>query len=208
MRSIRARAGLAAAAAVALAAGCSPADDVDTDAAAGAVPPVVDATDDEPTDEGSATDAGDEDTVVVRLVDFTFEDLPATVPAGTQLSIVNESENELHELAAIRLPDDEDRSIEELLELPPEELEGSLAPPSTVLLAAPGGEQIPAVGDGTLDEPGRYAVICVIPTGIDPQVYLDAAGEAAASGEEGPPEVEGGGPPHIAQGMFAELTVE
>jgi hypothetical protein len=57
-------------------------------------------------------------------------------------------------------------------------------------------------GTGTLSEAGRYALICVIPTGADPDEYL----AAAAASEGGPPDVEGG-PPHIVQGMFAELTV-
>jgi hypothetical protein len=79
----------------------------------------------------------------------------------------------------------------------------TLGAPATVLLAAPGGPQIAAVGDGTLTRPGRYAIVCVIPTGADPDAYLQAAAES----DEGPPEVDGG-PPHIAQGMFAELVVE
>lgn len=169
---------LAAAAAVALAAsGCA---DNDT---AEATPP------DEP--------------VEVTLVDFDFEGLPATVTAGTRLTVSNAAASELHELVAFRLPDDEDRELGELVQLPPEELEGILGRPTTVLLAAPGGEQIAAVGDGTFDEPGRYAVLCFIPTGVEPEVYLQAA---AASGDE-PPQVEGG-PPHLVHGMVAELTVE
>jgi hypothetical protein len=59
------------------------------------------------------------------------------------------------------------------------------------------------VGDGKLTEKGRYAVICAIPTGADPQAYL-----AAASGpSDGPPNVPGG-PPHLVQGMFGEITVK
>jgi hypothetical protein len=53
-----------------------------------------------------------------------------------------------------------------------------------------------------LSEPGRYAVICAIPTGADPAEYLEAAAEA----EGGPPEVAGG-PPHLAMGMYGEVTV-
>ena len=59
------------------------------------------------------------------------------------------------------------------------------------------------VGDGTLDEPGRYAIMCFIPTGVAPDVYL----EAAAESEEGPPDV-GGGPPHFVHGMHAELRID
>lgn len=146
----------------------------------------------------------DTGTVEVTAVDYAFEDLPATVPAGTRLALANASSAELHELVAFRLPDDETRSVGELVALPQEEVLPTLGAPVTVLLAPPGGEQIPAVGDGTLAEPGRYAIVCVIPTGADPDEYLQAAAE---SEEEGPPQVDGG-PPHIAQGMFAELAVE
>lgn len=158
----------------------------------------------DPTD--PPADAGDEhDHVEVTAVDFAFEDLPAEIKAGTRLSLVNAAESELHELVAIRLPDEETRSVEELMALPPEE-QGALmaaAEPQTVLLAAPGEEQIPAVGDGTLTEPGRYLILCAIPTGVVPADYL----AAAAQSQGGPPQIEGAGPPHLVQGMFAELTV-
>ncbi len=154
-----------------------------------------------------ASDGGVEDGVLeVTMVDFAYEGLPESVPAGTRLTVVNDSEAELHELLVFRLPDDETRSIEELIALPEEEANAVLgdAGPVAVLLAPPGGEQIDAVGDGTLAEPGRYAVFCAIPTGVDPQAYLDAPPT-----EEGPPEVPGAdGPPHFTHGMFADLTVE
>jgi hypothetical protein len=74
--------------------------------------------------------------------------------------------------------------------------------PAMVLLAAPGGEQIAAVGDGTLAEPGRYLLFCAIPIGADPQEYLEAAQTS-----DGPPQVDGG-PPHFTAGMYGEVTVE
>jgi hypothetical protein len=69
-----------------------------------------------------------------------------------------------------------------------------------VLWAAPGGDQIPAVGDDTLADPGRYLVLCVVPTAADPGEYL------AAATSDGPPQVDGG-PPHVVTGMFAELRL-
>ncbi|MCC5952865.1 MAG: hypothetical protein JJU45_12315 [Acidimicrobiia bacterium] len=147
---------------------------------------------------------GGPDEVEVTLVDFAFEGLPERVPAGTTITLTNDAVSELHELVAFRVPDDEDRSVEELLELSPEEMMAALGgPPAMVLLAEPqSSETIVAVGDGTLEEPGRYVVLCVIPTGADPAEYL-----AAAATSDGPPEVEGG-PPHVAHGMWAELVVE
>lgn len=147
-------------------------------------------------------DAPAADAVDVSLVDFAFEGLPDEVPSGTRLTVTNDATTELHELVAFRLPDDEQRSIAELVQLPPPELIATLGEPATVLLAEPGGPQIAAVGDGTLDETGRYAIVCFIPTGVEPQTYLTAAAET----DEGPPQVEGG-PPHIVHGMHAELVV-
>lgn len=169
-------------------AGCSAGDDAPA-------PEAADATVAGTPDEGAS--------VEVELVDFAFVGLPDTVERGTRLAVSNGAESELHELVAFALPDDEDRPVEELVAVPPEELVGTLGEPAAVLLAAPGGPQIPAVGDGTLSEPGRYAIVCLIPTGVDPQVYLDAAAE----GGEGPPQVDGGGPPHLVHGMHAELEV-
>lgn len=154
--------------------------------------------------EATATAAAAPAPLEVTLVDFAFKDLPDAVPAGTALTVANKSKKELHELVAFRLPDKEKRSIKELAALPPPKLFPALGgEPVTVLLAAPGQPMIPAVGDGTLTKPGRYAVLCSIPTGADPQEYL----EAAAKSNGGPPQVDGG-PPHFTKGMIAELTVE
>jgi len=129
--------------------------------------------------------------------------VPASVEAGTELQLTNVSSDEVHELVLTRLPDDEERSIEEIIEQPRPEVEGivmgglagvSVAPPE-----APGNV---VEGELVLDEPGRYALLCFIPTGADPDEYLAAAQES-----EGPPDVEGG-PPHMFQGMHAEIVVE
>ena len=149
----------------------------------------------------AAGPAGD-GTVVVEAVDYGYVGLPEEVAAGTTMSLRNTSAAEVHELVAVRLPDDETRSAAELVRLPPEELAAFFPGVTTVLVAPPGEDGIPVEGDGTLDRPGRYLVICVIPTGADPAAYL----EAAAASNGGPPDVPGG-PPHIANGMFAELTV-
>ncbi|MGH9153961.1 MAG: hypothetical protein ACRD03_16585 [Acidimicrobiales bacterium] len=176
---------------VALAGACG-GDDDDDDATAG---------DDATTTAAAAGDAG---TVTVTAVDYSFEGLPDEVDAGTRVVLENGSTRELHEFVAIRIPDSETRPVSELVQLPEAEIDALFGStePATVLLAPPGGEMIAAVGDGTLSEPGRYAVVCFIPTGADPQAYL----EAAQSATEGPPDVAGG-PPHVANGMFAELNV-
>ncbi len=146
----------------------------------------------------------DEQTHTVTATDYSFAGIPETMSAGDQFELRNESRTEIHELVAFRIADDETRPIEELVALPPDELLGLVGPePAAVLLAVPDGDMIAAVGDGSFDEPGRYGVLCVIPTGADPDEYL----AAVAQSDGGPPDVAGG-PPHIAHGMFAEFTVE
>ncbi|NNE11620.1 MAG: hypothetical protein HKN41_05165 [Ilumatobacter sp.] len=151
---------------------------------------------------GDDADAAIRDGVLtVTLSDFEFGELPDEVPAGTRLAIENESAGELHELVAVRLADDDERPVSEII-ADVEQLFQS-GPPAAVLLAAPGGDQIDAVGDGTLSEPGRYIVLCSIPTGVDPDLFLNAAADSG----DGPPEVGATGAPHFEHGMYAELTV-
>lgn len=149
--------------------------------------------------EKTTTTVAEDGSITVTAVDFDYEGLPDTVPAGTTFKLVNDSEEELHEFVAFRLPDDEQRSADELIELPQAELEALFGgPPATVLLAKPGGPQIEAVGDGTLAKPGRYLVACSIPVGADPDEILES---------EGPPPTDAG-MPHFHKGMYAEVTVE
>lgn len=142
-------------------------------------------------------------TIEVHAVDYAFEGLPARIAAGSTVSLVNDSDDELHELIAVRLPDDETRSVEELVALPMEELEPFFPHVTDVIVATPGATDSPGavMGDGVLDEPGRYAVICFIPLRADAEAYM----AAMASGEE--PSDEGRMPPHVTEGMYAEVEV-
>jgi hypothetical protein len=150
---------------------------------------------------GDEPDVTANDGVVdVTMSDFSFGDIPDEVPAGTRLAIENTSEHELHELVAVRLADGDDRSVDELISSGLDEVLAA-GPPAAVLLAAPGADQITAVGDGTLREPGRYLLLCAIPTGADVEQYL-----AAAATSDGPPQVDGG-LPHFVNGMVDDLVV-
>ena len=150
---------------------------------------------------GDETDANAADGVLdVTLTDFSFGDLPDEVAAGTRVQIENTSETELHELVAFRLADGDDRPVDEIVASGLDEVLGA-GPPAAVLLAAPGGKQVEAVGDGVLAEPGRYLLLCAIPTGAAPLEYLEAAATS-----DGPPQVDGG-PPHFVNGMVDDLVV-
>lgn len=161
--------------------------------------------DDDGDDDGEAlaADPAAEEAAATEVVavDYHFEGLPETIESGTTLTMRNDSDHEVHELFAMRIPDAETRSVDELIALPQNELFAALpGEPATVLVAPPGDEAIAVLGDGTL-EPGRYLVACAIPTGADPAEFMRQAQEA-----EGPPDVPGG-PPHFTSGMYAELVV-
>jgi hypothetical protein len=145
------------------------------------------------------------ETVTVTAIDYEFQGIPETVAPGTKFVLENTAPAELHEMVALKLPDGETRSAEELIALPEAEQAEVISdeqPPAFVLLAPPNkGEVIPAVGDGTVTEPGRYLVVCFIPQGADPEEYLNAPPS------DGPPQVAGG-PPHATLGMVADFTVE
>jgi plastocyanin len=157
-------------------------------------------------DDGDDGDEGDEgaagDTVEVTGVEYAYEGLPDTVEAGTTFSFTNEGE-ELHEMVAFLIPDEEDRSIDELVQLEDEELGevfGGEPMPEFVLMAEPGDDGtmvFPPDGEATVTEPGRYGVVCFIPVGMT---------EMPEGEQEGPP--EGDGPPHAFEGMTGEFTVE
>lgn len=141
------------------------------------------------------------ETVEVTAIDYAYVDLPAEAAAGTAFTLNNTSGAELHEFVAFKLPDDETRGVHEIMMLPPEEANAILEPGlTTVILAPPEGDNIVPVGDAVLHEPGRYAILCFIPTGIAPQEYLDAV---AATGE--PPTSDD--PPHFVHGMMGEIIV-
>ena len=148
----------------------------------------------------TAAEGEEGDVVEITAVEYAFEDVPDSVPAGTRLSLVNGGE-EPHELIAIRIPDAETRPVGDIVALPEEELGavfGGEPEPQTVILAASGQTDTPGpvVGDGSLSEPGRYAIVCFLPVGADDSILES----------EGPPESDA--PPHVSQGMFAELIVE
>jgi hypothetical protein len=141
--------------------------------------------------------------VEVHAADYGFGGIPASVAPGTEFQFVNDSTAEVHEIVAVRLLDTETRSVHEIVQA--QDLGAIFAGgmPHLVIVAGPnGGEPILAVGDGTLTDPGRYAIVCFIKTGTDPQAYFDAL----AVTPEGPPQVDGGAP-HLVHGMFAEVTV-
>lgn len=152
----------------------------------------------------ASTEAPTPEKIQITAKDYSFEGIPETMAVGSTLSLTNSSSKEVHEIVVFRLPDTEERSGEELAALPMADLQKVLAgPPTMVIVAPPTQPGFVAVGDGTLSQPGRYLAICAVPTGADPSAYMSAA----AQSNGGPVNVPGG-PPHMAEGMWAEFTVQ
>jgi hypothetical protein len=119
--------------------------------------------------------------VPVTLIDYHFNDLPETLPAGpTDFEVTNEG-TEFHVLLIVQRKDGVTQSWDELLQSPDfqtsvEDVAGAAAAP---------GES----GYGVVDlKPGEYLALCPVPVG--------------STGPE-----EGTGPPHFTQGMHMVITV-
>lgn len=137
----------------------------------------------------TAMDVCDAERVDVTAVDYSFQGVPSTVPAGRVGIAFENTGKELHEFVMLRKNDDTTESFEQLLELPEEE---AMQKVTTTFgaFAFPGAKDVRLVEL----EPGEYMAVCFIPVGLTPE---------AAQSEQEPQ-----GPPHFTQGMRAEFTVE
>ena len=131
-----------------------------------------------PIDEYVLAECGFE-TVEVTAAEYTFDGIPATVPAGTVAFSFTNDGSEAHELIMFKRAEGEERPIEELLALPEDQMFSALTFAGAA--QAEPGETTASIP--TL-EPGRYIGVCFLPTG----------------GVEG-------SPPHFMEGMTAEFEV-
>jgi hypothetical protein len=129
--------------------------------------------------------------LAVTAVDYAFQGVPATLPAGTYAPELTNEGSEQHEMIVFRKAPGVTEPIAELLELPEEEA-GSKFVFAGAAFAPPGDS-----GAALVElEPGDYAMVCFIPVG--------SVGDAPPEDSEG----DEGGAPHFTQGMVAEFTVE
>lgn len=126
----------------------------------------------------------DVETLDVTAVDYGFEGVADELPTGYHVVTFSNEGQEQHEVFALRFNDGTTESLEEIVELPEEEVFSKISPVNATF-APPGGSDTVS---WNLAEPGRYAIVCFIPVG--------SVGNA-----------EGDGPPHFTQGMFREFTV-
>ncbi|GAA3225908.1 hypothetical protein GCM10017691_15080 [Pseudonocardia petroleophila] len=123
------------------------------------------------------------DETSVTAVNYEYQGLPDTLPAGeSAVTLTNEGED-LHEIVLARLNDDVTLPVEQVLALPTEEALASVQLVGIVVV--PPGASDTVFVDAS---PGRYVVACFIPEGTT---------------LAGP----GTGPPHFTLGMMKEITV-
>lgn len=123
-------------------------------------------------------DGCDFETIEVEAADYSFDGIPAEVPAGRTSIELKNTGTEEHELVLFRIADDAEGDAMELLSLPEEEQMEAL----TFTGVTFGGPD--STSYAALDlEAGRYLAVCFIPVG----------------GEEE-------GAPHFTHGMHATFT--
>ena len=155
-------------------------------------PPVVSTT------APSVTTALSVTTHVVEAFDYGFRNLPTDVAVGTILELVNTSTTEFHNMIVVRLDPSDDRTVDELADLPFESwysgYSDDMCMPvaETECVAAQGLHARPGQRsyDGRrirLNTPGRYLILGLIPKGADPQAV-----ERGLETHSPPPGVAGG----------------
>ena len=123
--------------------------------------------------------------VPVTARDYEFEGVPETVEPGIVMFELTNEGAELHEMVIARIKGKE--SVEELLELPEKKADKKIVFAGATFASQ--GETTYAYAD--IKKPGRYGVVCFLPVG--------SVDEASAESADGPP--------HAAEGMFAEFEV-
>jgi hypothetical protein len=134
------------------------------------------------------TPADDATDVTITAKEYEFSGTDA-LAAGGMFAVTFENQGEeLHELVVMKVPDGEDRSLDELLA---DESAGDSLTMVGQSFACPGDTADPVGVD--LSDSGRYVVVCFIPTGAMP--------------DTDPADFEHLGAPHAMNGMAAEVNV-
>ena len=143
------------------------------------------ATNEEEVDQWVADNCGFEE-IDISAVDYAFEGVPETIPAGIVTFNFSNDGEEVHEMLMVRYKD-ESLTIDDLMKLSDKEAQKKL-----VFLGASFGPPGAEDSESKELEPGKYALLCFVPVGSTSEEEADKAK----------------GPPHVARGMSAEFVVE
>lgn len=126
----------------------------------------------------------DVETIDVTAKDYKYEGVSASLKAGYHvINFANEG-TEAHEMFTFRINDGVTETLEEIFEVPEEEIFTKITPVNAAF-ALPGAAD---TSSWNLATPGKYVSVCFIPQG--------SVGET-----------EGSGAPHFTHGMIHEFTV-
>lgn len=144
-------------------------------------------------------------TVEVGGVEYAFTGLPTSVPVSTTLTFTNEGA-EIHEMVLDRIADGVTESFEELMALNASgvdlKAEGYIDTDfADQMLLAVSGQT--AEGSITLDQEGRYVVLCFIPTGLETAKLEELGIDPSVLGPDTDPSTLS----LEAQGMIQEFDV-
>jgi hypothetical protein len=128
-------------------------------------------------------------TVEVSAVEYSFDTIPTSLPAGRTTFVFTNNGAEIHEMVVFRINDGVTETVDELLALPEDE-----AFEKVTFTGATFGVQRETDTETFELTPGRYVALCFVPIGTT-EVEPDDADVAEP------------GPPHFTEGMQAEFTV-
>lgn len=147
------------------------------------------------------TDGPDVAHVEVVGVEYAYQGLPGSVPAGTSLGFRNDGA-EVHELELYRINGGVDATLEELLGMDEAEVLSLVEQiGGGPLIAIPGMSAEQTIA---LDREGRYAIVCFIPQGLTAEILGSLPPDVGP--EHLPPELQAA-QPHVALGMVQEFFV-
>ena len=126
----------------------------------------------------------DVETLDVTATEYEYDGIPDELTTGYHVIDFSNTGQEQHEMFAFMINDGVTESLDQLFELPEDEVMAKITPVNAAF-AAPGDTD---TASWNLTAPGNYAVVCFVSTG--------SVGET-----------EGDGPPHFTQGMIHEFTV-
>ena len=123
-------------------------------------------------------------TIDATAKDYMYQGIPDELSTGYQVVNFSNAGQEQHEMFTFKINDGVTESLDEIFNLPEEEIFGKITPVNATF-ALPGKSDTVS---WNLASPGKYAVVCFIPVG--------SVGET-----------QGDGPPHLSQGMVHQFTV-
>ena len=139
----------------------------------------------------------------VAATEYHFDGLPSELPAGPTIITLDNLGEQVHEIYIGRVNDDVTLTVEELAELPEDQLHGPMVTPTAFAFTFPG-----ATGYSAADlTPGRYIAVCFLPEGATPEVLIQLDQAGVDGPEDSLPVGIEIGPPHYTIGMIHEFNV-